>query len=108
MLPGGQVVTPQGQAFTGDHHVFQITYADGTPLGAAEMSQVVAALDAMGVRHPAHVDWVPTKPEDIDISNAIRLNHWGGKEGAEVLIVFEPGKPPSATYSVAAPLAAKP
>src|SRR5262249_35547971 len=48
-----------GVGFTGDHDIFQITKADGTPVSAEKHNEVVSELTqkGVGVQHGAHMHW---------------------------------------------------
>jgi hypothetical protein len=98
VLPGGQVVTPEGNPFTGDHDMMEMTYADGSPIAPQDREAIVAALGASAVRHGALGDWAPKGPAEIAIANVIKLGHWGANPEAEPLILFAPNQSPQASY----------
>lgn len=104
--PGGT-----GKPFTGDHDMWDITKADGTPLDAATKAKVEGAL-ADGVsktQHGPHKDWTPETPKDRAIDARIRAGHGGepgpdgvvrARPGAEALVEFGPGQPPKVSYEM--------
>jgi hypothetical protein len=78
--------------FTGDHDVFDIRNADGTPVTAEKYQEIVSEMKAavMGVAHGAHIRWAPKTPAEVAIFWAIVNKHgWG----SEILIRFGPGGP---------------
>jgi hypothetical protein len=87
---------------TGDHDVYDIRKADGSPLTREEYVAVLKALKegGMGVEHGAHMRWAEDKlasgggemtPADKLIFEAIVKRHASGKEP---LLRFAPGKAP--------------
>lgn len=101
--PGGVVgnVTQQGaqvvtSPFTGDHDVYDIRNADGTPVSPEKYEAIVAEMKAanMGVAHGAHKMWKPQGPAEQAIYDKIVDAHASGQE---LLIRFRPGQPPATT-----------
>jgi hypothetical protein len=88
---GGSLAEPP---FTGDHDVFDIRNADRSPLTKEKYDDIVAKMKTagMGVAHGAHMWWTPTTPAEFAIYEAIITRH---ASGAEPLIRFSPGKPPT-------------
>jgi hypothetical protein len=80
--------------FTGDHDVFDIRKADGSPLSSEEYEEIVSEMKSskMGVAHGAHMRWVPKTPSEMAIFDAIVRRH---ASGAEPLIRFQPDAPPT-------------
>jgi hypothetical protein len=104
--PGGT-----GKAFTGDHDMWDITNADGSPLDAATKARVESDLmdGAAATQHGPHKDWVPETSKDRAIDQRIRESHGGQVQpdgsvragpGAEALIDFSPGQPPRISYEM--------
>jgi hypothetical protein len=89
---GGKEVT---SPFTGDHDIYDIRNADGTPVDQATYDRIVAEMKAagMGVEHGAHMKWEPQTPVDQSIHQAIvnKVN-----SGQEPLLRFQPGTSPVA------------
>jgi hypothetical protein len=87
---------------TGDHDVFDIRKADGSPLTREEYLAVLNVLKAgsMGVQHGAHMRWLEDlqaaegrqmTPAEQRVFDAILARH---QTGGEALIRFAPGQPP--------------
>ena len=89
---GGNAVT---SPFTGDHDIYDIRNADGTPLEPEKYQRVVDAMKeaGMGVKHGAHMKWEPQTGVDRAIHQAIvnKVN-----SGQEPLLRFGPGQSPQA------------
>jgi hypothetical protein len=88
---GGSLIE---RPFTGDHDVFEIRNADGTPLSEEKYQAIVNEMKAagMGVAHGAHMRWTPKTPAEKQIFWAIVNKH---TSGGEVLIRFGPNAPPT-------------
>ncbi len=88
---GKEVLSP----FTGDHDIYDIRRADGTPLSKADYDRIIQDMkDAgMGVKHGAHMKWEPQTGVDKAIHQVIvnKVN-----SGQEPLLRFEPGQAPAA------------
>jgi hypothetical protein len=87
---------------TGDHDVFDIRKADGSPLTREEYLAVLNVLKAgnMGVQHGAHMRWLEDlqaaegrgmTPAEQRVFDAILARH---QTGGEALIRFAPGQQP--------------
>ncbi|MBP1705607.1 MAG: hypothetical protein H6Q36_1346 [Chloroflexi bacterium] len=86
------------QPFTGDHDVFDLRYADGSPVPDDVYNRIINEMRAagMGVQHGAHMRWVPATPADWNIYNSIVGRHMAG---GEPLIRFAPGETPRTTFA---------
>jgi hypothetical protein len=100
-----KAVDPAGGApkmITGDHDVFDIRKADGSPLTRDEYLAVIAVLKEgnLGVQHGAHMRWIEDllagegramTPAEQRVFDAIVARH---QTGGEALIRFAPGQQP--------------
>lgn len=91
--------------FTGDHDIYDIRNADGTPLEAEKYNRIVAAMKkaGMGVKHGAHMKWEPKTAVDRAIHQFI-VNEVNS--GRETLLRFAPGQTPTSVRKTE--VAAKP
>jgi hypothetical protein len=90
----GQVAEGGAPAgFTGDHDVFDIRNADGSPLDPVRYEQIAEELQAAGmdVLHGAHLRWRPGSSTERGIDRTIRRGH---QQGGEAVIRFSPSAPP--------------
>jgi len=82
--------------FSGDHDIFDIRNADGTPIAQEKYEAIVAEMTAagMGVAHGAHMKWVVDPADGVNkaIFDKIVARH---ASGAELLVRFAPGPPPA-------------
>jgi hypothetical protein len=97
-----RVVEGEGKAavgFTGDHDIFQITNANGTPVSPQKYNEVMTDLvqQGAGVEHGAHMAWdVPNKPASSAYKDptkgfqGIADKHMPGAKGGEDLYRFGP------------------
>ena len=97
-----RVVEGEGKAtvgFTGDHDIFQITNANGTPVSPQKYNEVMTDLvqQGAGVEHGAHMAWdVPNKPASSAYKDptkgfqGIADKHMPGAKGGEELYRFGP------------------
>jgi len=97
-----RVVEGEGKAtvaFTGDHDIFQITNANGTPVSPQKYNEVMTDLvqQGAGVEHGAHMAWdVPNKPASSAYKDptkgfqGIADKHMPGAKGGEDLYRFAP------------------
>jgi hypothetical protein len=97
-----RVVEGEGKAtvaFTGDHDIFQITNANGTPVSPQKYNEVMTDLvqQGAGVEHGAHMAWdVPNKPASSAYKDptkgfqGIADKHMPGAKGGEDLYRFTP------------------
>jgi hypothetical protein len=87
--------------FTGDHDIYDIRNADGTPLAADKYNRIVERMKGagMGVKHPAHMTWEPQSAVDRAIHQVI-VNEVNS--GRELLLRFEPGKTPASVQKTEA------
>ena len=74
---------------TGDHDIFQITNADGSPLDDTKYTSLVSTMKnrGMGVMHGAHAAWVPKTEGDRTIYYTVIKQH---QHGGEPLMRFVP------------------
>lgn len=88
-----------GAGFTGDHDLFQIRNADGSPVSPEKYNEVVTDLvqKQVGVEHGAHTHWdVPAKPSSPGFKDpskgfqSIADKHMPGAKGGEDLYRFNP------------------
>ncbi|TMF59022.1 MAG: hypothetical protein E6I22_01025 [Chloroflexi bacterium] len=93
--PEGVVRDVQQQA--GDHDIYDIRKADGSPLDPADYDRITKAMEdaGMGVKHRPHMDpkWAPdpgTPEGQIRQFIIDKVN-----SGKEMLLRFEPGKTPT-------------
>lgn len=115
-----------GNPFTGDHDMWDITRADGSPLDAATKAKVEASLmdGSARTQHGPHKDWRPQTDVDRGIDQRIRDSHrgvegadgvvrpadtpivgeWGDPETirGEALVEFSPGQQPVVSYETGA------
>ena len=82
--------------FSGDHDIFDIRNADGTPIAQEKYEAIVAEMKAagMGVAHGAHMKWVVDPADGVNkaIFDKIVARH---ASGAELLVRFAPGAAPA-------------
>jgi hypothetical protein len=96
-----KALDPEGGApktITGDHDVYDIRKADGSPLTREEYLQVLQVLKEgkMGIEHGAHARWAedlgrPMTPAEKLVYDAIVRRHASGKEP---VIRFSPNRAP--------------
>jgi hypothetical protein len=82
--------------FSGDHDIFDIRNADGTPLSQEKYEAIIAEMKAagMGVAHGAHMRWVVDPADGVNkaIFDKIVGRHASGQE---LLVRFAPGAAPA-------------
>jgi len=81
--------------YAGDNDIFNISAADGRELTAAQKSEILGKLKDGPVKaqHGAHMDWNPTKNEDIAMKQKIIQSHMSPTDGGggQKLSRFGPG-----------------
>ena len=101
--PGGVVsdISQRGDQlmaapFSGDHDIFDIRNADGTPIAQEKYEAIIAEMKAagMGVAHGAHMKWVVDPADGVNkaIFDKIVARHASGQE---LLIRFAPSTAPA-------------
>ena len=101
--PGGAVsdLSQRGDTllaapFTGDHDIFDIRNADGTPIAQDKYDAIIKAMKeaGMGVAHGAHMKWVVDPADGVNkaIFDKIVQRHASGQE---LLVRFTPGQAPA-------------
>ncbi|MFI5896240.1 hypothetical protein ACIA5D_39685 [Actinoplanes sp. NPDC051513] len=92
-----QIADPRSGEFRdigGDHDIFEITNADGTPLNHDVRRALINQMRSMGinVEHPDHVSWPVDSPQTHDTAadQKIRKQH----ETEEPLVAFVPRSQP--------------
>jgi hypothetical protein len=91
---GNEVLSP----FTGDHDIYDIRKADGSPLDPADYDRITKAMQdaGMGVKHRPHMDpkWAPDPGTPEGQIRQFIINKVNS--GKEMLLRFEPGTTPTA------------
>jgi hypothetical protein len=98
-VKGGVLVdVKSGKPIISDLDLFKLTKAGGAPVTAAEEKAFVQWCKANGVpvEHGAHMNWVPTTPEDYKIYEKIIQSH--GVGGKPIITVGADGAVGAANY----------
>lgn len=91
------VISKEGKAFTGDHDIYRILFADGSLVPKELQDEIVDALRPFGVSHGPHVDWTARNVAEAVIDLLIVIEHG---PGGTALLRIGPGKKLSTATSI--------